>query len=79
MFFAKDTIYMDDNLGMNFASEKNIILASNNLDVGSNVKINVSGKSGELVDNSMYGKMVKMVEMQVIFTYILKKKLEIIV
>ena len=56
MFFAKDTIYMDDNLGMNFASEKNIILASNNLDVGSNVKINVSGKSGELVDNSMYGK-----------------------
>ena len=56
MFFAKDTIYMDDNLGMDFASEKNIILASNNLDVGSNVKINVSGKSGELVDNSMYGK-----------------------
>ncbi|CBE02358.1 hypothetical protein CDR20291_0513 [Clostridioides difficile R20291] len=56
MFFAKDTIYMDDNLGMDFASEKNIILACNNLDVGSNVKINVSGKSGELVDSSMYGK-----------------------
>ncbi|AVD36125.1 hypothetical protein [Clostridioides difficile] len=56
MFFAKNTIYMDDNLGMDFASEKNIIIACNNLDVGSNVKINVSGKSGELVDNSMYGK-----------------------
>ncbi|EQF27155.1 chvD family ATP-binding cassette protein [Clostridioides difficile CD160] len=31
MFFAKETIYMDDNLGMGFASEKNIILACNNL------------------------------------------------
>ncbi|MDI7816389.1 ATP-binding protein [Clostridioides difficile] len=55
MFFAKETIYMDDNLGMEFASEKNIILSCNNLDVSSNVKINVSGKSGDLVDNSMYG------------------------
>lgn len=56
MFFAKETIYMDDNLGMEFASEKNIIISCNNLDVSSNVKINVSGKSGDLVDNSMYGK-----------------------
>ncbi|NMS89210.1 ATP-binding protein [Clostridioides difficile] len=56
MFFAKETIYMDDNLGMEFASEKNIIISCNNLDVSSNVKINVSGKSGNLVDNSMYGR-----------------------
>lgn len=55
MFFAKETIYMDDNLGMGFASEKNIILACNNLDVSSNVKINVSGKDGEILDNSIYG------------------------
>lgn len=56
MFFVKDIIYMDDNFGMNFVLEKNIIFVFNNFDVGSNVKINVSGKSGEFVDNFMYGK-----------------------
>lgn len=55
MFLAKDTIYMDINLGMDFASEKNIIISCENLDVSSNSKINVSGKSGNLIDNSIYG------------------------
>lgn len=56
MFFAKETIYMDDNIEMDLVSEKNVIIACNNLDVSSNVKINVSGKNGELVDDFIYGK-----------------------
>ncbi|HFL2515610.1 TPA: ATP-binding protein [Clostridioides difficile] len=56
MFFAKETIYMDDNIEMDLVSEKNVILACNNLDVNNNVKINASGKNGELVDEFMYGK-----------------------
>ena len=54
-FMAKNTIYMDENLGMKIASGKNVVLACQDLWVGSNVKINVSGEDGREVQGNPYG------------------------
>lgn len=54
-FYAKNTIYMDENLGMELASGRNIIMACRDLDVFSNVKINVSGQNGGGTDMTKYG------------------------
>lgn len=55
---AKDTIYMDADLGMDFASGKNVVVACKELVVSNNAKINTSGNTPDINTpplNALYG------------------------
>jgi hypothetical protein len=51
-FISPGSIHFDENLGMEIASGKNIVVACKDMYVDSNVKINVSGRDGAPLSNT---------------------------